>query len=123
MSNNSKDPEDITRREFTVESVLALLAGVTITITGCDEESPSQMPTQPAADVSGNVSANHGHVATVSGAQITTALGVALDIRGQADHPHTVTLSAAEIQRIGSRQQVTATSTTDAFHSHVVTFN
>jgi hypothetical protein len=120
VSNNSNDAHLITRREFTVESAMALLAGVAITVSGCDEESPSMMP---STDVSGTVSANHGHVATVEGARITAGNAVSLDIRGAADHPHTVQLSAADMQRIGARQQVTATSTTDAFHSHVVTFN
>ena len=129
MSNNPCKPDrdaavDLSRREFTVESVLAILAGVTITIAGCggSSDSPSG-PTPTSGDVNGSISANHGHVATVTAAQVTSAGAVALDIRGQADHPHTVQLSADEITRIGARTQVAKTSTTDAGHSHIVTFN
>lgn len=113
----------VSRREFTVESVLALLAGVTITITGCGGSTESPTSPSPSGDVNGSISANHGHVATVTGAQITSAGAVSLDIRGQADHPHTVDLSADEIARIGARTQVAKSSTTDAGHSHIVTFN
>jgi hypothetical protein len=114
----------LTRREFTVESALAILAGVTITVTGCgdDDSSPPTSPT-PSSGATGSVSANHGHVATVTGAQITAAGAVSLDIRGQADHPHTVQLTADEVTRIGARTQVSKTSTTDNGHSHTVTFN
>ena len=35
MSKEIGSRDAITRREFTVESVMALLAGVTITVTGC----------------------------------------------------------------------------------------
>jgi hypothetical protein len=116
----------LSRREFSRESVLAMLAGVVITISGCSDDDSS--PTSPSqggsgTDVTGVVSANHGHVATVRGADITAGGTVNLDIRGQADHPHTVTLTAAQVQQIGSRQQVAVTSTTDSGHQHTVTFN
>jgi hypothetical protein len=117
------------RREFTAESVMALLAGVVITITGCSD-SPSAPSSNgggggggSTADVTGVVSANHGHIAVVTAAQITAAGGVSLDIMGQATHPHTVTLTATQVQQIGARQQVAVTSTTNEAHSHTVTFN
>ena len=113
----------LSRREFSRESVLAMLAGVVITITGCDDSSPSAPTGGSGSDVSGVVSANHGHVATVKSADITAGGGVSLNIMGQADHPHTVTLSATQVQQIGNRQQVVVTSTTDAGHQHTVTFN
>jgi len=117
----------ITRREFTVEAVMALLAGVTITVSGCgDDDSPST-PTSPtpapAADVNGTISANHGHTAAVTSMQITAAGAVTLNIQGTATHPHTVTLTAQEVQSIGARQRVTKTSSSDAGHTHDVTFN
>jgi hypothetical protein len=99
-----------------------MLAGVVITISGCGDDDSS--PTSPSGgDVSGSISANHGHVATVRNADITAAGAVSLDIRGSADHPHTVTLTAAQVQQIGNRQQVVATSTTEVAHQHTVTFN
>jgi hypothetical protein len=111
----------LSRREFSRESVLAMLAGVVITVSGCGDDDP----TGPSggSDVTGNVSANHGHVATVRGADITAGGAINLDIRGQADHPHTVTLTATQVQQIANRQQVTVTSTTEVAHQHTVTFN
>jgi hypothetical protein len=112
----------LTRREFTVESALALLAGVTITVSACDDSSDS--PTSPTSmDVSGTISANHGHIATVTGAQITAANAISLDIRGTATHPHTVQLTSDELSQIGNRVQVAKVSSTDNGHDHTVTFN
>jgi hypothetical protein len=118
----------VTRRDFTLESALALLAGVTITITGCgDDDNSSPGPTSPSptpvAGVNGSVSANHGHTATIAAAQLTGGNAISLDIRGSATHPHTVQVSAAQLQTIGARQQVSIVSSTDNGHSHTVTFN
>ena len=75
------DDQLLSRRQFTRESVLALLSGVVITVTGCGSDSSS--PTTPsnggdggngsggggnAGGVDGTVSANHGHIATVTDA-------------------------------------------------------
>jgi hypothetical protein len=74
-------------------------------------------------DKTGSISANHGHVARIAGAELTAGGALSLDIRGSADHPHTVELSAAEVDAIAASQRVSKTSSTDASHSHVVTFN
>jgi hypothetical protein len=125
----------LTRREFTVDSILALLAGVTITVSGCGS-GYSSSPTAPTPttstpppattstqDVTGAVSANHGHVATVTSAQITGANAVSLNIQGTATHNHVVSLTADQIRMIGARTQVAVQSTNDAGHQHMVTFN
>ena len=125
---------DFSRREFTAASVMALLAGVTVTLSGCGggnnpgspnpNPSPTPTPTPPAsADKVGAVSANHGHQATVTAAQITAAGAVSLDIHGMADHTHTVELTGAEVQQIGAGTRVAKTSTTNVSHDHTVTFN
>lgn len=127
MSSEIEKHDSISRREFTVEAVMALLAGVTITVAGCGDDDGPSTPTSPAptgsADVTGNVSANHGHTATVTSMQITAAGAITLNIQGTATHPHTVTLTAQEVQSIGARQRVTKTSSSDAGHTHDVTFN
>ena len=128
MSNNLGHSRTLSRREFTLESALAMLAGVVITVSGCDSDSPSS-PTPSgggggtSTDVNGDVSANHGHVATITGAQITAAGALSLNIMGNATHPHTVSLSASQVQQIGARQRVVVTTTTDDSHNHTVTFN
>jgi hypothetical protein len=56
-------------------------------------------------------------------AQLSAGNAVTLDIRGQADHPHTVSLTAAEITSIAAGQRVGKASTEEAFHTHTVTFS
>jgi hypothetical protein len=128
VSNNLANNRLLSRREFTLESALAMLAGVVITISGCSSDSPSS-PTpgggggSTSGDVSGVVSANHGHIATVTAAEITAAGALNLNIMGNATHPHTVSLSASQVQQIGARQRVAVTSTNNDGHDHTVTFN
>jgi len=123
--------DTITRRDFTLQSILALLSGVTIIITDCGGDD-SGSPTSPdgggsSGDAVGVVSANHGHTAVVTAAQLMAGNAVRLDIQGSADHPHTVDLSADEITQIRNRQRVSKTSSTGQqagqAHSHTVTFN
>ena len=124
MSNNPEDTHVLTRREFTLESALAMLAGVTITVGGCGKSSSNPAgPSLNPGDVGGSISANHGHVATITAARITAAEALDLDIRGSADHPHTVQLTASQVQQIGARQRVSVLSTNVFAHDHTVTFN
>jgi hypothetical protein len=122
----------IGRREFTREAVIALLSAATITIVDCGgggssnpspSPSPTPTPTPTPGDVAGTISGNHGHTAVVTAAQITASNAVTLDIRGEATHPHSVALSAAEVGMIGNGQTVSKTSSNDDGHSHGVTFN
>jgi hypothetical protein len=117
----------LTRREFTVESALAMLAGVTITITGCggDDDNPTTNPTPPATDKSATVStdAGHSHTAVITAAQLTAGNAITLTLLGAATHTHTVDLSQAELTQIRSGTRVQKTSTTDNAHSHTVAFN
>jgi hypothetical protein len=117
----------VTRREFTLEAALAILAGCVISIseTGCGSDSvtPAPSPVGVVADVPGVVSANHGHAITITAAQITAGTGlVDLDIQGQATHAHKVSVTQANLATLKSRQPVSVTSTTDSGHSHTVTF-
>jgi hypothetical protein len=130
-----KEPDvhhHLSRREFTLDAVLAILSGVVITLTttGCGSTtpaspsaSPSPTPSPTSGDVTGVVSANHGHVAVVTQAQMTAGGAVTLNIQGQATHNHTVQLSQAEIAQIAARQRVSKDSSTEEFHQHTVTFN
>jgi hypothetical protein len=116
----------LTRREFTVESALAMLAGVTITITGCGgDDEPTTNPTPPATDKSATVStdAGHSHTAVVTAAQLTAGNAITLTLTGQTTHTHTVALTQAELTQISGGTRVQKTSTTDNAHSHTVTFN
>jgi hypothetical protein len=127
VSNDIQNSDPISRREFTVEAVMALLAGVTITVSGCGGDTEPSTPTSPtpggSTNVNGTISANHGHTATITAMQISTAGAVTLNIQGTATHPHTIALTAQEVQAIGARTQVTKTSSSDDGHTHTVTFN
>lgn len=116
----------LSRREFTLESALAILSAATITIScGSDNKMPTTPSTTPSqrADVQGTISANHGHVATITGAQLTSPTSISLNIQGMATHNHVVELTQAEVNSIGANSQVSKTSTTDSAHNHTVTFN
>jgi hypothetical protein len=120
------------RREFTTEAVLAALAGVVITVSGCggggysspsSPSTPAPAPGGGTSDKAGTISNNHGHVAVVTGAQLLAGNAVQLDIRGTASHTHQVSLPAAAIQSIEAGHPVSTDSTTTNGHLHTVTFN
>jgi len=124
------------RREFTAASAMAVLSGVAITVTGCGgSDSSGSSPTTPttpaapapapapSADTVGTVSSNHGHSAVIGAARLASPVEVSLDITGTSSHPHTVMLSAEDVQQIAGGTRVSRESSTDASHSHTVTFN
>ncbi len=127
------DVKDLSRREFTVRSALAILGGVAITVSACSDSGSPVSPSSMSGGGSGSsgapggatglVSANHGHAATITQAQLTAAGMISLDIRGGADHPHTVELTAEQIQQIGTGARVSMESSVDRAHRHTVTFN
>jgi len=116
------------RREFTVAAMLAMLGGVSITISACGKAgssplAPSTPSTpEPVADRTGTISNNHGHVAVITGAQLTAASTLALSIQGTASHNHMLELSSEEIGQIRAGQTFTKESTGTG-HKHMVTFN
>jgi hypothetical protein len=124
--------EPLTRREFTLQWALSVLGGAVITITGCGDSStgPSAptpatttTPPAPSGDVQGTISANHGHTATITAAELAAGAAVTLGIRGTADHTHSVTVTAAEISQVAAGQRVSKESTNNQSHTHFVTFN
>lgn len=114
----------ITRREFTVETALAMLAGVTITITGCGDDDdgvgPSPQPGSRVGVVSS--SAGHSHTAEVTAGELTAGNAISVELRG-GDHTHTVAISQNELVQIGAGTRVQKESTNVQAHTHVVTFN
>jgi hypothetical protein len=115
------DEHFLTRRAFTLESVLAILSAATITITGCGGYEMG--PSPPPGDREGVVSSNHGHRAIVTAAQLNSNNTVTVDMRYQATHNHTLTLTPSELGAISENARVAKTSSTDDDHSHTVTFN
>jgi len=77
--------EPLTRREFTLQWALSVLGGAVITITGCGDSSPgpsaptpatTTTPPAPSGDVQGTISANHGHTATITAAELAAGAAV-----------------------------------------------
>lgn len=112
----------LSRRAFTVESVLAVLATATITITGCDGGTDLG-PSPPAGAREGVVSNNHGHRAIVEAAQLNSNNTVTIDMRFRATHNHTLALSPLELASIAENGHVVKISSSDQGHNHTVTFN
>ena len=122
------DSKPISRREFSLHSALAILSGVAITVSGCESDSPTDPTPSPGpdpdpGDLEGTVSANHGHEAVITDGELTAGNMLVLNIRGTADHPHTVGLTADEVNRIDDGETVAKGSSNDDGHSHTVTFN
>ena len=69
------------------------------------------------------MSANHGHRAIVTAATLASPTSVTLDMRFQATHNHTLTLTVAELTSIAANTRVVKDSSTDEGHNHTVTFN
>jgi hypothetical protein len=112
------------RREFTTRSLMAMLSGVAVTISGCSGNGPTQS-TPVFTDNTGVVSGNHGHSAVITGAQLGDGGAVKLDIQGTASHPHTVELTSAEVLSIrdGRTVEKLSTPSPSGSHSHTITFN
>ena len=118
--------DSLTRREFTVQSALAMLAGVTITISGCgSDNNPTPAPSPMPTDKTGTVSTDAGHShtgAVVTAAQFAAGNAITLTLTGSG-HTHTATLSQPELTQISAGTRVQKTSSTDNAHMHTVTFN
>jgi hypothetical protein len=123
--------EPLTRRDFTLAAAMAILSGVAISVSGCGGSDSSSSPASPSAassapagtDKTGAISSNHGHSAVIASAQLGASGGITLNIQGTSSHPHTVALTGADLSAIASSQRVAKESSSDASHSHTVTFN
>ena len=114
-------------RRTAIELAMLMLGGAVITISGCGGGGSSNPmnPTPPAGngDKAGTISANHGHVATITAAQLTAGNGLTLDIRGSSAHTHAVVLSGTEVVQVRDGGRVAKVSSSGDGHTHNVTFN
>lgn len=120
----------ISRREFTLETCLAILAGAAITIVGSGCGSSGSSPTGPSGgpgtgsgDKSGAISGNHGHTATITAAQLTAGNAVDVQLTLGSGHTHQLALTANQVAAVAANQSVSGQSSTDGGHNHTVTFN
>ena len=120
------------RREFTRLSLLSMLSGVAITISGCGggggggSNNPGGPSNPGDGSKSGAISANHGHAVTITAAELSAGGQLVLTLRGTAgvpEHTHSVALTAAEVVSIRDGARVSKVSSNTDAHDHTVTFN
>ena len=126
-----QEVKTLDRRTFSLEAALAILSGVAITVSGCGGGSTTPTPTPTATptptpatgDKVGAISSNHGHTATITGAQLTAGAALNVELTLGNGHTHTVEISAADLTAIAANQKISHESTNNSGHSHTVTFN
>lgn len=79
-----------------------------------------EVPKTSFSRVIGRLGRNHGHVLTVSFADVTKGAEKTYDLTAASGHAHTVTLSADEMKSLLSGKVVRTKSTTDRGHAHRV---
>lgn len=105
--------------------VLALVFAAGIGVAGCGDDDNGS-PTSPSPSSQGStavIANNHGHVAALTGAQVSAGVGVSFDIRGSADHSHMLDLTNDDVVRLQTRQRVERDVSANNNHTHRVTFN
>jgi hypothetical protein len=123
------------RKEF-IRTALALAgAGFGVSrVAGCDgspEPGGTQGPPPMAGsgggtscenrDPSETISTNHGHVLSVSQADVAAGMAKTYNIQGTSVHDHTVTISAASFATLRTSGSLQLTSSTASAHSHGIT--
>src|SRR5262245_33274337 len=113
-SRAMSDEHLLTGGRLTRAPVLAILVAATVAIASCTAYEMG--PSPPLDDHEGVVSSNHGHRAIVTAAQLNSNSIVTIDMRYQATHNHTLTLSPSELGAIAENGRVMKTSSTDEGH-------
>ena len=100
--------------------VLLVVVLVTSGIACGDDDSP----TGPSGSgVVGAIQNNHGHTAVVTAQQLAAGGQITLDIRGSADHSHSLEITDDNMRRLQRRERVEVDSTLQNGHRHRVNFN
>lgn len=130
---------ELKRRQFTQEASLAFLAGVVVTVADCGGGSggggddgygnptggspTTTLAAAPTGSKSGTISANHGHTAVITAAELSAGGALSLRIEGTAGHNHMVDLPAQAVTEVKDGRKVEKMSTQTDAHTHLVTFN
>lgn len=115
--------------------VVTSIAVASFAVAGCDSGNPTSTlatggggpldidPSGPGWHYEGVIAGNHGHKATVNGAQILRDEPLVWNIQSQADHPHWLELSVDQLRRLEDLERIDVRSTTAEGHDHWVRFN
>lgn len=122
------------RKTFIQKTSAGMLIGIPalsmLSCSGSDDDSgPGNDPGDPNAKnctengTISSISANHGHNLTVSKADVEAGeeKTYTLSQASTDQHIHQVTISSTQFQSLKSNNQITASSTSDAGHTHNVT--
>ena len=66
------------------------------------------------------IETNHGHVMTVSKADVDAGVDKSYSIQGTASHDHTVNVSALDFGDLAQGKSISVTSSSGSGHTHVV---
>ena len=86
-----------------------------------DARPPDAPPSGTCATTNAAISANHGHAATVPGADVAAGIEKTYNIKGGSPHPHTITVTPAMFAMMKAGSMVVVESSNDAGHTHNVT--
>ncbi|HWB81366.1 MAG TPA: hypothetical protein VG755_40665 [Nannocystaceae bacterium] len=116
----------ISRKSFVNGSIVSAL----VIATGCaadDDDGEDGADESGGGDCSGgataNIGTNHGHSASVSGADVAAGAAKSYDITGSSPHSHMISLSAGDMATLAGGASVMVTSTSGGAdgHTHAVT--
>ena len=110
----------ISRKMFLVQLVGS---GWVLGSAGCGGGGGDAAPAPPPPSGGGcaaTIAGNHGHALTISAADLNSAMDITYDIRGSADHTHSVTFTAAMLASLKAGNTVSAMSTVTLAHDHQI---
>lgn len=131
---NEKWNDTLGRRDFLKKSAYTALAVSLIAFAGCESDSGGggdggggggggdSGGGKTYSDISGAISANHGHSVTLTAVQQAAGTAVSLTLTTGDGHTHTLSLSDRQVQALANGGDETGESSVDAGHSHAVRF-
>jgi hypothetical protein len=109
----------ISRKAFLIQ---AASGGWLLATAGCGGgggySSGSSSNPQAGAGCAATISDNHGHVLAIAAADLDSTADKTYDIRGNADHSHNVTFTAAQLAQLKAGNTVSVTTTMTLNHDH-----
>ena len=121
-TTESESTEDTTESESTEDTTESESTEDTTTESteeDTTDETDTGDPICPSG-ASGTVLMNHGHTLVIPAADVLAGVQKVYDIKGGANHSHTVTLTAADFTQLALGNQVDKTSSFLQAHDHVV---
>lgn len=109
---------------------LRTLAGAGATVLGAsvllacgsdDDDDGGGDPNCVTNGTRATIGANHGHTITVAMADVSAAADKTYSIQGSSDHPHTVTITAAQFAMLAANSSLQVSSSSDSGHTHAIT--